>query len=66
MICLFFRLFFEWIVHIDEFYIGGEEEGKQGRSKGDKELVVVALEIVPDGLGRVYAQCIDSASANSF
>ena len=54
------------IVHIDEFYIGGEEEGKQGRSKGDKKLVIVALEIVPGGVGRAYAQCIDSASANSF
>jgi hypothetical protein len=54
------------IVHIDEFYIGGEEEGKQGRSKGDKKLVIVALEIVPGGVGRSYAQCIDSASANSF
>jgi hypothetical protein len=54
------------IVHIDEFYIGGEEEGKQGRSKGDKKLVIVALEIVHGGVGRAYAQCIDSASANSF
>jgi len=54
------------IVHIDEFYIGGEEEGKQGRSKGDKKLVIVALEIVPGGVGRAYAQCIDNASANSF
>ena len=54
------------IVHVDEFYIGGEEEGKQGRSKGDKKLVIVALEIVPSGVGRAYAQCIDNASANSF
>jgi predicted nucleic-acid-binding Zn-ribbon protein len=54
------------IVHVDEFYIGGEEEGKQGRSKGDKKLVIVALEIVPNGVGRAYAQCIDNASANSF
>ena len=54
------------IVHVDEFYIGGEEEGKQGRSKGDKKLVIVALEIVPSGVGRAYAQCINNASANSF
>lgn len=54
------------IVHVDEFYIGGEEEGKQGRSKGNKKLVIVALEIVPGGVGRAYAQCIDNASANSF
>jgi len=54
------------IVHVDEFYVGGEEEGRRGRSKGDKKLVIVALEIVPDGVGRAYAQCIDNASANSF
>ena len=54
------------IVHVDEFYIGGEEEGKRGRSKGDKKLVVVALEIVEGGVGRAYAQCINNASAASF
>ncbi len=54
------------IVHVDEFYIGGEEEGKQGRSKGDKKLVIVALEIVKGGVGRAYAQCINNASAASF
>ena len=54
------------IVHVDEFYIGGEEEGKQGRSKGDKKLVVIALEIVKGGIGRAYAQCINDASSVSF
>jgi hypothetical protein len=54
-------------VHVDEFYIGGEEERKQGRSKGDKKLVVVALEIVDGGgVGRAYAQCISDASVASF
>lgn len=51
-------------VHVDEFYIGGEEEGKRGRSKGDKKLVVVALEIVEGGVGRAYTQCINNASAS--
>ena len=54
------------IVHVDEFYIGGEEDGKRGRSKGDKKLVVLALEIVEGGVGRAYAQCINDASSNSF
>ena len=54
------------IVHVDELYIGGEEEGKRGRSKGNKKLVVVALEIVEGGVGRAYAQCINDASAASF
>ena len=54
------------IVHVDEFYIGGEEEGKRGRSKGEKKLVVVALELVEGGVGRAYAQCISSGSASSL
>lgn len=53
-------------IHVDEFYIGGEEEGKRGRSKGKKKLVVVALEIVEGGVGRAYAKVIQDASANSF
>lgn len=54
------------IVHVDEFYIGGPEEGKPGRSKGDKKLVIVALEIVKGGVGRAYAQVISNASNTSF
>lgn len=53
-------------VHIDEFYIGGEEEGKRGRSHGNKMLVVIALEMVKGGVGRAYAMAIDSASAASL
>lgn len=54
-------------VHVDEFYIGGEEEGITGRSsESAKKLVVVALEIVTDGVCRAYAQVIDDASAKSF
>ena len=33
-------------VEVDECYIGGPEEGKPGRSKGEKSLVVVAVEVV--------------------
>lgn len=54
------------VVHVDEFFIGGEEEGMPGRSKGDKRLVIVALEIVEAGVGRAYARCIEDASSNSF
>ncbi len=53
-------------VHIDEFFIGGPEEQKRGRSKGNKRLVVVALEKVKDGVGRAYAQIIEAASAEEF
>jgi len=54
-------------VHVDEFYIGGEEEGgKRGRGKGKKRLVIVALEIVREEFGRGYAAVIKNASSESF
>ena len=53
-------------VHVDEFLIGGEEMEKRGRSKGKKKLVVVALEKLPGGVGRAYAQIIEDASNTSF
>ena len=53
-------------VHVDEFFIGGPEEQKRGRSKGKKRLVILALEKVKDGVGRAYAQIIEDASAESF
>jgi hypothetical protein len=53
-------------VHIDEFFIGGPEEQKRGRSKGNKRLVIVALEKVKDGVGRAYAQIIEAASSEEF
>jgi hypothetical protein len=53
-------------VHVDEFFIGGPEEQKRGRSKGKKRLVVLALEKVTEGVGRAYAQMIENASAKEF
>jgi hypothetical protein len=53
-------------IHVDEFLIGGQEENKRGRSKGEKRLVVLALEKLPDGVGRAYAQVIENASAKEF
>lgn len=59
------------IVHVDEFYLGGEEEDTFGRNpKSKKRLVVVALEMLEDSetsdVGRAYAEVIDNASADSF
>lgn len=54
-------------VHVDEFYVGGEEEETYGRSSASKKkLAVVALEILPNGVGRAYGQIINDASAKSF
>lgn len=54
-------------VHVDEFFIGGPEDQKRGRSAGKKKLVQVALEILPGkGVGRAYAKVIDDASSKSL
>jgi hypothetical protein len=54
-------------VHVDEFYVGGPEEGGTGgRGKGDKRLVTVALEIVKGGFGRACAATVKDASSDSF
>ena len=51
------------IIHVDEFVVGGPEVGKKGRSKGLKKLIVLAGEIVEDGVGRAYADVIEHSSA---
>ena len=54
-------------VEVDELMIGGVDEGERGRSKGDKKLVVMAVEkVAGDKIGRAYAQVIENASAESF
>jgi len=54
-------------VEVDEFAVGGHDEGKQGRAKGDKKLVSVALEITESGqLGRAYAMPIKDYSSKEL
>jgi hypothetical protein len=53
-------------VHVDEFIVGGPEEQKRGRSKGAKKLIVLAIEIVDNGVGRAYAEIIENASAKKL
>jgi hypothetical protein len=53
-------------VHVDEFFVGGPEEQKRGRYKGDKKLVVLALEIIEGGVGRAYAEVIKHASSKEL
>ena len=53
-------------VHVDEFFIGGPEEQKRGRAKGDKKLIVLAIEITNEGVGRAYAELIENASSKEL
>jgi transposase-like protein len=53
-------------VEVDETYVGGEKEGKRGRGSENKSLVVVAVEVLNKGTGRVRLQIIPSASAENL
>jgi hypothetical protein len=51
-------------VEVDELLIGGPEKNKRGRNKGEKKLVVIAVEkVMGNKIGRAYAQVIEQASA---
>jgi len=48
-------------VHIDEFVLGQKEEGKPGRSLGEKKIAALVIEIKPNGkVGRAYAKHINN------
>lgn len=54
-------------VEVDELMIGGLDTGERGRSKGDKKLIVIAVQKVKGNkIGRAYAEVIENASAESF
>lgn len=56
------------IVHVDEFVVGGYEEGKPGRSyDSKKKKAVCAVELTPDGkVKRFYVFKIENYSAKSL
>jgi hypothetical protein len=53
----------EGSVEVDEMVIGQQEEGVKGRKKGNKKLVVIAIERKGKGISRMYAREIDSAGS---
>jgi transposase-like protein len=53
-------------VEIDEFFVGGQEEGKKGRGKENKKLVVLAIEKKNRGINRMYGKVIDKADAKNL
>jgi transposase-like protein len=54
-------------VEIDEFFLGGYEEGlKGGRARGKKTLCGVVVEVRGQGSGRVRLQVLADASANTL
>ena len=53
----------EGVVEVDETFVGGSDENSKGRKKGNKKLVVVAIEKKKKGVSRFYAKVIDKANA---
>jgi hypothetical protein len=56
-------------VDVDEFFVGGQEDGKKGRGKKNKKLVVLAIEKTGKGISRMYGKEIakaDSKHLGSF
>lgn len=53
-------------VHVDEFWIGGPEEEKRGRSLGNKKMIVIGLEVMDKGVGRAYAAIIEKANSKEL
>jgi hypothetical protein len=53
-------------VEVDEFYVGGPEEGLAGRLNLEKALVVVAAQEDGVGIGRIRLHQIVDASAQSL
>lgn len=56
------------LVHVDEFTVGGKEQGKQGRSyDSKKKKAVIAVELSnKHQVKRVYVKSIDDYSAKSL
>jgi len=56
------------IVHVDEFFVGGKENGKVGRSYDTKKKkAITAVQLTEDGkVKRMYAMKIDDFSARSL
>lgn len=53
-------------VEVDEFFLGGYEEGRRGRSRGKKALCGVAVEVRGQGSGRLRLAVLRDASAESL
>jgi transposase-like protein/predicted RNA-binding Zn-ribbon protein involved in translation (DUF1610 family) len=55
-------------VEVDEAFIGGKEEGNQGRGNKSKDTIVVAIEKTKDesGAKRAYAMKIDNTSSEEL
>jgi len=54
------------IVEVDETYVGGKRSGKRGRGAEGKIMVLLAVQINRNRIGRIRLQCIPDASGDSL
>jgi hypothetical protein len=53
-------------IEVDETLVGGKKAGKRGRGAEGKSLVVIAVEIMEKGTGRVRMSLVSDASKKSL
>jgi transposase-like protein len=53
-------------VEVDEFFLGGPEEGKPGRGNEKKPTVVIAVQTDSFGIHRCYAKVIENAGSDEL
>lgn len=53
-------------IEVDETHVGGEKPGKRGRGASGKSLVVIAVEIDGNRIGRIRLRRVPDASAESL
>jgi ISXO2-like transposase domain len=53
-------------IEVDEFFVGGPEEGKTGRGNEKKKQVVMAIQVDAFGIHRCYAKVIPCASSDEL
>jgi hypothetical protein len=53
-------------IEVDEFFVGGAEEGKTGRGNEKKKQVVMAIQVDAFGIHRCYAQVIPCAGSDEL
>ncbi len=53
-------------IEVDETFVGGKKSGKKGRGAEGKSIVVIAVEILEKGTGRIRMSIVSDASKKSL
>lgn len=56
----------EGVIEVDEFFVGGPEEGKTGRGNEKKKQVVIAIQVDKFGIHRCYAKVAPNANSDEL